>query len=230
MKQPLDRKERIWFWIGITLLSASALWWLCVIISLAADPEGADVVILVHVLLTAIPVGIGIYGIRRGKRQQVKEAVNARGGIYLEFGVCDISGDAIHICRTGIAGSFYLLDRGKQAMKVPSKLLGITWKKQEIPFSLIKRARVRHHLEYIPGRDAMDFGTTFTPAAPARFHESYRIVIELTSGSELRIGQAWFFYTESEAASSASEVAHTKNKCDIVADAINRLIGHENLT
>ena len=68
MRQSTGWKRRVWFWVGVTLLSISALIWLICI--LAMIDEGGDTgwYILTGVLLTGIPIGIGIYCVRRGRK------------------------------------------------------------------------------------------------------------------------------------------------------------------
>lgn len=65
MKQSTGRKSSAWFWVGVSLLSISALWWLILIILVPEDIGGA---VLTAVLTTALPIGIGIYGVRRGRK------------------------------------------------------------------------------------------------------------------------------------------------------------------
>jgi len=67
MRQPTGKKSSAWFWVGFTLLVISAFFW--VIVILATVSESGDIVgaILFGVIVTAIPIGIGIYGIRRGR-------------------------------------------------------------------------------------------------------------------------------------------------------------------
>jgi len=58
------RKKGAWFWVGITLLSPCALWWLPPIIS--AEDKGDAV--LAGVITTVIPIGVGTYGVWRASR------------------------------------------------------------------------------------------------------------------------------------------------------------------
>ncbi len=66
MKRPTSQRGRVWFWVGAALLFISALCWLIIILIIAIAGDGA--VILVGVLFTAIPIGVGIFCLRRGRR------------------------------------------------------------------------------------------------------------------------------------------------------------------
>ncbi len=68
MKQPSGQKRSGWFWVGVSLLSLSALFWLIVILIIVIEGDGAGVVF--GVICTAIPVGIGIYSVRRSRKAQ----------------------------------------------------------------------------------------------------------------------------------------------------------------
>ena len=63
MKQPTGQKRGVWFWVGVVLLSISALLWLLFILSLIAEPENVGYTLLGAVLVTIIPIGIGIYAV-----------------------------------------------------------------------------------------------------------------------------------------------------------------------
>ena len=71
MRQPSRWKRKLWFWVGVVLLSSSTLFWLLLIPAIVKDPHLGG--IIVFMLLTAPPISIGIYGVRRGLRPQVKE-------------------------------------------------------------------------------------------------------------------------------------------------------------
>ena len=68
MKQSAGQKKRLWFWVGVALLSISALWWLMLIFTAVVDPEDIGDTILGGVVTTVVPIGIGIYGVRRGRK------------------------------------------------------------------------------------------------------------------------------------------------------------------
>lgn len=68
MKQATSRKKNRWFWIGVALLSISALFWLTLIFVIAVDPEDTGGRVLTTVVITVVPIMIGIYCVRRGKR------------------------------------------------------------------------------------------------------------------------------------------------------------------
>ena len=62
-------RRTIWLWVGVILLSISALFWLILIIAIVADPENAGHKILGGLLFSIILIGVGIYSVRRGKRR-----------------------------------------------------------------------------------------------------------------------------------------------------------------
>ena len=78
-----DKRSR-WFWVGVALLSMSALAWLGAIIATALEePENVVDAIVGAVALTAIPIGIGIYCIWRGKKAASIEAERQHAeGVY----------------------------------------------------------------------------------------------------------------------------------------------------
>jgi len=65
-------RRYIWLWMGIILLSISALIWMILIIAIVAQPEDASHMILSGLVLTIIPTGMGIYSVRRGKGRHKK--------------------------------------------------------------------------------------------------------------------------------------------------------------
>ena len=71
MKQSTGKGRGAWFWAGVVLLSISALLWLIIILVIVSKGDGVGA--LVGVLFTAIPIGIGIYGIRRGRKTPAVE-------------------------------------------------------------------------------------------------------------------------------------------------------------
>lgn len=68
MSRP-SRKRIIRLWTGIILLSISTLIWLILVIAIVAEPKDAGDVILSGLVLTSIPLGVGIYYVSRGKRR-----------------------------------------------------------------------------------------------------------------------------------------------------------------
>ncbi len=56
MKQTTGRKSRAWFWVGVALLSISALFWLAIISIIVDDPQDIMDSILAGILVTAIPI------------------------------------------------------------------------------------------------------------------------------------------------------------------------------
>ena len=73
MKQSARQKRGPWFWIGVILLSISALWWL-LLISVGGDMGDA---VLTGVVTTAVPIGIGIYCVRHGRKEPAAGMVRA---------------------------------------------------------------------------------------------------------------------------------------------------------
>jgi uncharacterized membrane-anchored protein len=72
---PSSGKRIIWLWMGIVLLSISALTWMMLIIAIVAEPEELSHAILSGSVLTIIPVVAGIYFVRRGKSRHKKRVV-----------------------------------------------------------------------------------------------------------------------------------------------------------
>ncbi len=70
MKQPIGQKRRIWFWVGVVLLSVSALLWL---IFIWASEEDIGDTVLVGIMFTAIPIAIGVFCVWRGKKASTAE-------------------------------------------------------------------------------------------------------------------------------------------------------------
>ena len=100
MKQTTTRRKGVWFWLGVILLSVSALFWLILISIMIDNGEDIGLYILTGVLLTVVPIGIGIYGVRRGRKTRTidmkmnpetnapKLIVNPNcAGVLSEFGV-----------------------------------------------------------------------------------------------------------------------------------------------
>ena len=69
MKYASRGRRAIWLWVGVILLSISALFWLSLIIAIVAEPENVGYIILGGLFFSIIPIGGGIYSVRRGKRR-----------------------------------------------------------------------------------------------------------------------------------------------------------------
>lgn len=67
MKQPTVKKSSAWFWVGFALLLISAFIWVIFIAVIIAEGDTIWELILTGVIITVIPIGIGICGIRRGR-------------------------------------------------------------------------------------------------------------------------------------------------------------------
>ncbi len=68
IKQPAGHRESAWFGVGIVLLSISTLIWLILIPEIMAEPREAGDIVLGGIIITVIPIGIGIYCVRRGRK------------------------------------------------------------------------------------------------------------------------------------------------------------------
>jgi len=76
MKRTASKGGRAWFWLGTVLLSISALWWLIIVLIIVSEGDGATGV-LVGVVTTVVPVGIGVYGVIHGRRHPVAAEENS---------------------------------------------------------------------------------------------------------------------------------------------------------
>lgn len=64
MKQSIGQKRSAWFRVGVALLSLSTLVWVGIVLPLIiAEPEDAVWMVIAGIIFTAVPIGIGIYGI-----------------------------------------------------------------------------------------------------------------------------------------------------------------------
>lgn len=61
--------SKAWRVIGIVILIAVIVFWVLLVLGLGADPTDAGSALGGGVALTVIPVGIGIYSLRRGTRR-----------------------------------------------------------------------------------------------------------------------------------------------------------------
>jgi len=97
MKQPTSQKRRAWFWVGVTLLSLSVLFWLMITLTMIYDLgfEGVDAFV-VGVMFTTIPTGIGIYSLQRSRKAQdtateivsrLSELAFWSGLLFIVFGI-----------------------------------------------------------------------------------------------------------------------------------------------
>ena len=69
IEQTTAHKKSAWFWVGVALLSISALWWLIIILV----PGDIGDTILVGVVTTIVPIGIAVYCVRRGRKSPPAE-------------------------------------------------------------------------------------------------------------------------------------------------------------
>jgi hypothetical protein len=57
-------KSKKWFWAGVVLLTISGLFWLFTLVGMLLDPSDALFVFIGSLILTILPVTIGLYGIK----------------------------------------------------------------------------------------------------------------------------------------------------------------------
>jgi hypothetical protein len=57
-------KSKKWFWAGVVLLTISGLFWLFMLVGMLLDPSDALTLFIVLLILTILPVTIGLYGIK----------------------------------------------------------------------------------------------------------------------------------------------------------------------
>jgi len=69
MEYSLRRRRNIWIWVGVILLTISALFWLVVVAGVVAKIQDASSMILAGLLLSIVPIGVGIYCVWHGKRR-----------------------------------------------------------------------------------------------------------------------------------------------------------------
>ena len=69
MKYSRRRRRNIWIGVGIILLSISALFWLIVVAAVVARVQDASSMIFAGLLLSIVPIGVGIYCVWHGKRR-----------------------------------------------------------------------------------------------------------------------------------------------------------------
>lgn len=78
-RQSLKRQTRksVWYWVGVVLLALSTLLWLLIGIALIVDPDDIGITIMGGVIITIVPISIGIVSIKRGRRA---EAIGVEAG------------------------------------------------------------------------------------------------------------------------------------------------------
>ncbi len=74
MKQSAIGKRRAWFWVGVVLLSISALWWLLIVLVIVEEPEDIASTVGVGLLFSTLPIAIGIFCVRRGRKAHPDQA------------------------------------------------------------------------------------------------------------------------------------------------------------
>lgn len=76
MKQSAGKKRSAWSLVGRTLLGLSALWWLFVFFGIAFAEDAGEIATSIKygLILSAVPIAIGIYCVRRGRKEQAPEA------------------------------------------------------------------------------------------------------------------------------------------------------------
>ena len=83
MQQPTGQKKGVWFWVGVVLLSVSALWWLLIVLILVSEPEDVAVTVVVSLILTAVPMGVGIYCMMHGRKPRGVEVQQSPEPTYV---------------------------------------------------------------------------------------------------------------------------------------------------
>jgi hypothetical protein len=69
MKYSRRRRRNIWIWVGVILLSISALFWLIAVAAVVAGDQDVGSTILAGLFLSLVPIGVGIYCVWHGKRR-----------------------------------------------------------------------------------------------------------------------------------------------------------------
>lgn len=78
MKRPKEWQASTWIWLGLILLSLTALWWLLLSLATAVRPESTTSIIIFGFLVSAIPFGAGVYSFWRGRRAEKERAAQRR--------------------------------------------------------------------------------------------------------------------------------------------------------
>jgi hypothetical protein len=73
MEQTAGWKRRVWYWAGVVMLSMSALWWLQIVLVIVEEPEDIASKVGVGLFLSALPIAIGFYCVRLGRKAPVVE-------------------------------------------------------------------------------------------------------------------------------------------------------------
>ncbi len=81
MQQPTGQKKGVWFWVGVVLLSVSALVWL-VLISLN---EHWGYTVLIGFLTTVLPIVSGIFGVMRKSLKKHWQHILLTTGVVIGF-------------------------------------------------------------------------------------------------------------------------------------------------
>jgi len=71
-------KGNTWSWVGISILTLCALWWLIIGLVMATSPRSITDTIIFGILVSIVPVGLGIFCIIRGKRIEKLRVAKAR--------------------------------------------------------------------------------------------------------------------------------------------------------
>jgi len=69
MKYSRRRTWNIWIWVGVILLSISALFWLIAVAAVLAEVQHAGSMTLAGLFLSIVPIGAGTYCVWHGKRR-----------------------------------------------------------------------------------------------------------------------------------------------------------------
>ena len=62
--------KSVWFWAGVFLLSISSLFWLILVIGMTTDPGDTGDIISGGIMVSLIPIAMGIYALKRARKSQ----------------------------------------------------------------------------------------------------------------------------------------------------------------
>lgn len=143
MKQSDGRKRSTWFWVGVIMLSISALWWLIAVIAIVAEPEDVEDTIIGSVILTFIPIGIGVFCVWFGRQ---------RRGVMEKITVAE--SQRVMEKMTGVAESQQVIASHKIGFRANIEITdkGLRVKRVNIPYSQIRECMFTRTRAGLPNR------------------------------------------------------------------------------
>jgi hypothetical protein len=106
VEQKSEWKKSLWFWVGVGLLSISALWWLLLVFTAVGNHE-VDIgdILIIGAITTIIPIALGILGVWRGKKlitttvlpnetyegKTIGDGIRGRGWFWIGFVLLSLS-------------------------------------------------------------------------------------------------------------------------------------------